>query len=124
MDPSPRYTPREQVIRRVRARHTRTWRTIAPPIQALAPALTMLIAPDLSVKVAHFLLTLDVKIGYNFAMLGRILSLLLRVCLIAALWAFVWRLVEPRTQLMRILRAALLLLGLLGILAAIRVTGG
>jgi hypothetical protein len=78
----------------------------------------------LSVKVAHFLLTLDVKIGYNFAMLGGILSLLLRVCLIAALWAFVWRLVEPRTQLMRILRAALLLLGLLGILAAIRVTGG
>ena len=74
--------------------------------------------------MAHFLLTLDVKIGYNFAMLGGILSLLLRVCLIAALWAFVWRLVEPRTQLMRILRAALLLLGLLGILAAIRVTGG
>lgn len=81
-------------------------------------------SPALIGKMAHLVLTLGVKIGYNFAMFGRIISLLLRMCLIAALWAFVWRLVEPRTQLMRILRAALLLLGLLGILAAIRATGG
>jgi hypothetical protein len=79
--------------------------------------------PIFVVKVVHFLLTLDVKIGYNFAMLGGVLSLLLRICLIAALWAFVWCLIEPRTQFMRILRAALLVLGLLGILAAIRTTG-
>jgi hypothetical protein len=56
-------------------------------------------------------------------MFGSIISFLLRMGLIAALWVFVWRLVEPRTQLMRILRAAVLLAGLLGILAVLRITG-
>lgn len=51
-------------------------------------------------------------------------SLILRISLIAALWAFVWKLLEPRTQLMRILRAAVLLLGLLGILVILRIAGG
>ena len=50
-------------------------------------------------------------------------SLILRISLIAALWAFVWKLLKPRTQLMRILRAAVLLLGLLGILVILRITG-
>jgi hypothetical protein len=39
------------------------------------------------------------------------------------LLAFVWKFVEPKTQLMRVLRAALLVLGLLAILAVIRITG-
>lgn len=69
-------------------------------------------------------MTQRIKIGYNFYMLRGMLSLLLRTSLIAVVWVLVWRLVEPRTQLMRILRAALLLLGLLVILAAIRVAGG
>jgi membrane-bound ClpP family serine protease len=43
--------------------------------------------------------------------------------LVVAIWAFVWRFVEPKTQLMRILRAALLVLGLLAVLAVIRITG-
>ena len=47
----------------------------------------------------------------------------LRLFLIVAFWAYVWHLVKPRTQLMRILRAALLLVGFLGILALLRVTG-
>jgi hypothetical protein len=55
-------------------------------------------------------------------MFGGILSLVLRTGLVVALWAFVWRLVEPRTQLRRILRAALLLLALLGILAVLTIT--
>ena len=56
-------------------------------------------------------------------MLESILSFALRVWLIAAFWAFIWRFVEPRTQFMRILRAALLVLGLSGILAVLRLTG-
>jgi len=51
------------------------------------------------------------------------ISFILRISLIAALWAFVWKLLKPRTQLMRILRAAVLLLGLLGILVILRITG-
>ncbi len=68
-------------------------------------------------------MTFSVKIGYNVVMLKSMLSFFLRMGLVAAMWLFVWRLIEPKTQLMRILRAALLLLGLLGILAVMRVTG-
>ena len=75
------------------------------------------------VKIGYFYLAFLVKIGYNIFMLGSIVSFVLRIGLIVAFWAFIWRFVEPRTQLMRILRAALLLLGLLGILAALRMTG-
>jgi len=56
-------------------------------------------------------------------MLSNIIFFVLRVSLIATLWAFVWHFVEPKTQLMRILRAALLVLGLLAILAVIKITG-
>jgi len=70
-----------------------------------------------------FLLDALVKIGYCIFMFGDIVSFVLRISLIVALWAFVWRLLEPRTQLMRILRAAVLLLGLLGILVVLRMTG-
>lgn len=47
----------------------------------------------------------------------------LRIIFIAALWALIWRFVEPKTQRMRILRAALLLLCLTAILAVLRFTG-
>lgn len=47
----------------------------------------------------------------------------LRIIFIAALWALIWRFVEPKTQRMRILRAALLLLCLTVILAVLRFTG-
>jgi len=56
-------------------------------------------------------------------MLGDILSFVLRIGLVVALWAFVWKYVEPRTQLMRILRAALLVFGLLGIWAVLKIAG-
>ena len=56
-------------------------------------------------------------------MVEGVLSFVLRVSLIAVFWAFIWRFVEPRTQLMRILRAALLVLGLLGILTVLRIAG-
>jgi len=56
-------------------------------------------------------------------MLTNFITFVLRISLIVVLWAFVWRLIQPRTQLMRILRAAVLLLGLLGILFLLRNTG-
>ncbi len=51
------------------------------------------------------------------------LLFILRLLLIAALWVFVWKLVKPRTQFLRILRAALLLVSFLGILAALKIAG-
>ena len=51
------------------------------------------------------------------------LIFILRLLLIVALWVLVWKLVKPRTQFLRILRAALLLVGFLGILAVLRIAG-
>jgi hypothetical protein len=61
--------------------------------------------------------------GYYVAMLGEKVLFILRLLLIAAVWIFVWRLIQPKTQAMRILRAALLILALLTVLAVTRVTG-
>jgi len=74
-------------------------------------------------KWGIFCLTLPVKMGYNVLMFASIVFFVLRIGLITALWAFIWRFVEPRTQLMRILRAALLLLAFWGVLAVLRITG-
>jgi len=73
--------------------------------------------------MGHLFLDLKVNIGYYKYMLRSIVFFVLRISLIAALWAFVWKFVEPKTQLMRVLRAALLVLGLLAILAVIKITG-
>ena len=50
-------------------------------------------------------------------------NFILRLGLVIWFWAFVWRFIKPKTQRMRIVRAGLLLLGLLGIFAALRFTG-
>ncbi len=55
-------------------------------------------------------------------MVGGAIHFILRVLFIALIWFFVWRFVEPRTQLLRILRATLLVLSLLAALAFIRIT--
>jgi len=68
-------------------------------------------------------LTWHGKIGYNTSMTGGIISFVLRITLVVTLCQLVWRFVKPRTQLMRVLRAALLVLTLLGILVVLRVTG-
>ncbi len=57
-------------------------------------------------------------------MVGGVIHFILKVLLIALICFFVWRFVEPRTQLLRILRAALLVLSLLAVLAVIRITSG
>lgn len=78
---------------------------------------------DIIVKMGYFYLDLHIKIGYHKLMFRSILSFVLRISLIATIWVFVWKFMEPRTQLMRILRAALLVLGLLAALAVMRIMG-
>jgi multisubunit Na+/H+ antiporter MnhF subunit len=68
-------------------------------------------------------LTWHDKIGYNTSMAGGIISFVLRMTLVVTLCLFVWRFVKPRTQLMRVLRAELLVLTLLGILVVLRIAG-
>ena len=74
-------------------------------------------------KWGIFELTLHVKMGYNKNMLINTVSFFLRICLIAVFWFVVWKYIEPKTQRMRIFRAALLVLGLLVILAMVRIAG-
>lgn len=57
-------------------------------------------------------------------MVASFVSFVLRILLVVMLWLFVWRVIEPRTQLMRIVRAALLVLCLLGVLVVLKITGG
>jgi len=61
--------------------------------------------------------------GYNVYMVKDVISFVLRIGLVVAFWGFVWSFVEPRTQLMRVLRAALLVLGLLGVWAVLTIAG-
>ena len=68
--------------------------------------------------------TLLSKIGYNINMVRDFIIFILRISLVALVWISLWRYVQPRTQLMRILRAALLVLCLLGVLVVLRFTGG
>jgi len=56
-------------------------------------------------------------------MLANVLSFMLRAFLLLAIFAFVWRVIEPRNELMRLLRAAVLVLCLVGVLILLRVTG-
>jgi hypothetical protein len=72
----------------------------------------------------NFELDFNVKIGYNTIMLMSTIHFVLRLALIATIWACVWKFIKPKTQLMRVLRAALLVLSLLGALAVMRITSG
>jgi hypothetical protein len=56
-------------------------------------------------------------------MFGSAIIFVLRMCLIATIWAAVWLYIEPKTKVMRVFRAALLVVALLLTLAAIRVIG-
>lgn len=63
------------------------------------------------------------KKHYNAAMPRHVVLFLLRLLLTLAVCALVWTVVRPRTQSLRILRAALLVLCLLVVLAALRGAG-
>ena len=64
-----------------------------------------------------------VKISYNIVMFIDIISFVLRAAVIVTLWICIWRFVEPRTQLMRVFRAALLVACLLTVLVVLRSAG-
>ena len=73
--------------------------------------------------MGNLYLTCHVKIGYNGLMLDDSIYLLLRLGLIIAFCSFIWHVIKPKTQLMRTLRAALLVLGLVCILVVLRTVG-
>ena len=68
-------------------------------------------------------LTKNDKIVYNLNMTGSIIIFVLRICLVAVVAAFMWRLIEPKTKRARVLRAGLLVIGLLITLAVVRIIG-
>ena len=57
-------------------------------------------------------------------MVRDIITFVLRIGLVVGLWGLVWSFVEPKTQALRVLRAALLVLGLLGVWAILSIAGG
>ena len=56
-------------------------------------------------------------------MVRDVIGFVLRIGLVVGLWGFVWSFVEPKTQALRVLRAALLVLGLLGAWAILSIAG-
>jgi len=54
-------------------------------------------------------------------MVRHVISFVLRIGLVVGMWGLVWSFVEPKTQALRILRAALLVLGLLGVWAVLSI---
>jgi len=54
-------------------------------------------------------------------MIADIVLFVLRLLLTAAIFGFVWTVMKPTTRSMRIVRAAVLVLCLLGVLAVMRV---
>ena len=56
-------------------------------------------------------------------MIADIVLFFLRMLLTAAIFGFVWTVMKPTTRSMRIVRAAVLVLCLLAVLAVIRATG-
>ncbi len=75
------------------------------------------------VKIGKNGLTKNDSMVYNFNMVGSAIIFVLRVCLVAVMGAFLWRLIEPKTQQARILRAGLLVVGLLITWAVVRIIG-
>ncbi|MHC4742681.1 MAG: hypothetical protein ACYS8Z_12255 [Planctomycetota bacterium] len=55
-------------------------------------------------------------------MIQEVISFILRVGLVVAVWGLIWSAAEPKTQAMRILRATLLVLSLLGVWAVLSIT--
>lgn len=63
------------------------------------------------------------NIVYNLNMLGSFIIFVLRICLVAVVAAFFWRLIEPKTKQARVIRAGLLVVGMLVVLIVVRIFG-
>ena len=68
-------------------------------------------------------LTRNDNIVYTLNMVGSMIIFVLRICLVAVVATFFWRLIEPKTKQARVLRAGLLVVGMLVILIVVRVFG-
>lgn len=73
--------------------------------------------------MGNFVLTWNVKIGYNAPMVREFVSFVMRAGLVIGIWGLIWSVAEPKTQAMRILRATLLVLSLLGVWVLLSITG-
>ena len=56
-------------------------------------------------------------------MVGNVIIFVLRICLVVVVGAFFWRLIEPKTKQARVLRAGLLVVGMLVVLIVVRIFG-
>jgi len=74
-------------------------------------------------KIERFRLDLAVKIEYYRIMFFDFILFILRLSLIVVVCAFVWRFVQPKNQARRLVRATLLVLALLTVLAITKVSG-
>ena len=79
--------------------------------------------PQNNDKIGKIVLTKNDNIEYNFNMVIGTIIFVLRLCLVAVVGTFLWRLIEPKTQQARILRAGLLVVGLLITWAVVRIIG-
>jgi hypothetical protein len=68
-------------------------------------------------------LTKNDKMVYNSNMVGSLIIFVLRICLVAVVATFFWRLIEPKTKQARALRAGLLVVGMLVVLVVVRIFG-
>jgi len=77
----------------------------------------------MNVDLGYLHLTQYGGMGYIGGMLADLILFVLRLLLTATMCGFVWTLMKPATQFMRIVRAALLVLCLLLVLVAMRGAG-
>jgi hypothetical protein len=76
-----------------------------------------------NVNIGKMDLTNNDKIVYTLTMVGGTIIFVLRICLVAVITTLIWRLIEPKTKQARVLRAGLLVFGLLVTLALVRIIG-
>ena len=55
-------------------------------------------------------------------MVREVVSFVMRAGLVIGIWGLIWSVAEPKTQAMRILRATLLVLSLLGVWVLLSIT--
>ncbi|MGB7582592.1 MAG: hypothetical protein WBL85_09120 [Sedimentisphaerales bacterium] len=73
--------------------------------------------------MGNFCLTKNDKMVYNLNMVWSVIIFVLRICLVAVVAAFFWQLIEPKTKQARVLRASLLVVGMLVVLIVVRIFG-
>ena len=68
-------------------------------------------------------LTKNDKMVYNSNMVASVIIFVLRICLVAVVATFFWQLIEPKTKQARVIRAGLLVAGMLVVLVVVRIFG-